>query len=69
MTDAPRRPAVTIAGPIPITAGGVAIGAIPAELLEAVINLASNGPTDAGGDPLSTEDVLLQVQRALEAGA
>lgn len=61
----PRRPRVIFDGLIPITAGGVAVGAIPGDLLECVINLAEGGPLDRGGEPLSTEEVLLQVQRAI----
>jgi hypothetical protein len=61
----PRRPLVYIPRRVPILAAGVAIGEIPAELLEAVINLASGGPTHADGVPLSTEEVLERVRQAL----
>lgn len=56
-------------GPIPIVAGGVPIGKIPAELLEAVINLSSEGPVDGVGAPLSTEEILVRVKGAMAARA
>jgi len=64
----PRRPAVRFDRLIPIAAAGVPIGSIDGELLEAVARLARQAPRDETGAPLSTEDVLARVQRALKTG-
>lgn len=61
----PRRPRVTFNDPIPLTAGGVAIGSVTAELLEAIVNLALDRPVDGAGVPLSTDDVLLWIRASM----